>query len=569
MKKVLIKALACALPLTMLFSGCSKGTSTKTNADPSNTGKPSTWIADRHVVVRAFSGDLGKTLPEDQKNNAIAKKIKELTGIELEFQYTAGTSSLDVLTTSIAAGDLPDLIQYYLNDSSRPEFPVVLKAAREGMFTDVAPLLKNTKVYSNYFKDGYLPDDTKNNVMFRPEFNGSVYMVHMNIPRENGSNDQPYRGGMYIQKSIVDALKIDPKSIKTQDQLYDLLKKIKEGNFKDANGKPVYPMGPRYWGGTMSSAQFVTSNYFFGVSNGFNIQNGKVVHEAETDYVFKQIDFFKTMLKEGLINPEFFTMDSTRAAEVSLSNSSAIIADVHNFMDIFKNADYLPLGPLNNWNGDDYNYSKAKSGYAAWSIPKTTKNPEEIVKLLDFLATKEGKLLWQYGIEGDHYDMVNGKPVPKQKMFDLLKSDDKKARMNTGIWMSGQGTNWFEFLGNTDCDNVKDFGELNYGDSTNPTQYEYAMKLYNYNPPKIKYIDGFSALGYLPELKDVEPKLKPLVVEQGYNDIRVKAIFAKTDEETKKIIDSYRAQLKAAGIEKFEQYLEDLYKKNPKSINFY
>ncbi len=568
MNKILKKALACALPLTMLLSGCSTSTKTNTTADPSNGGKPSTWIADRKIVVRAFIDDLGTTLPDDQANNPIAKKIKELTGVSVEFQYTAGTSDLDVMTTSIAAGDLPDLIVYYLNDSSRPEFPVVLKAAREGMFTDVAPFLKNTNVYSKYLKDGYLPEDTKNNVMFRPEFNGAAYMVHMYIPREEGSNDQPYRGGMYIQKSIADALKIDPKSIKTQEQLYDLLKKIKEGNFKDSNGKPVYPMGPRYWGGTMSTAQYVTSNYFFGVSNGFNIQNGKVLHEAETDYVYNQIDFYKKLLKEGLINPEFFTMDSTRAAEVSLNNSSAIIADVHNFIDIFKNADYLPLGPLNNWTGDDYSYSKGKSGYCAWSIPKTTKNPAEVVKFLDFLATKEGKQLWQYGIEGENYDLVSGKPVPKQAMFDLIKAGDNKVLKNTGIWMRGQGTNWFEFIGNTDVDNKADFGELNYGDSANPKQYDYAMKLYNYNLPKIKYIDGFSALGYLPDLKDVEPKLKPLVSEQGYNDIRVKAIFAKSDDESRKIIESYRAQLKAAGVEKFEQYLEKLYKENPKSVNF-
>lgn len=98
----------------------------------------------------------------------------------------AGEQLLEGLTAGLATGDLPDVIVSYLNHSGRPEMPVLLKAAREGMFTDLTPYLKDTKIYSKYFEDGYLPVDTKNGVMFRPEFNGSAYFVHMRINREGG-----------------------------------------------------------------------------------------------------------------------------------------------------------------------------------------------------------------------------------------------------------------------------------------------------------------------------------------------------------------------------------------------
>ena len=575
MKRKLALLLAVALIITVMFAGCggdknensSGDTSSGQKSESSSSDKPDTWIADRHIVGRAFIDDLGVSLPEDQLNNPVAKKLKELTGMSIEWQYTAGTSDLDVLTTAIAAGDLPDLIVYYLNDSSRPEFPVVLKAAREGMFTDVAPLLKNTKIYSKYFEEGFLPSDTRDNVMFRPEFNGACYIVHMRIPREPGSNDYPMIGGMWLQKSIADALNIDPRTIKTQDQLYDLLKRIKAGGFKDANGNEVYPLGPRIWGGSFNA--HVVNNYNFGVSTGFNLLDGKVVHEAETDYVFKQIEFYQKLLAEGLIHPEYFTIDPTRAEELSLNNSAAIIGDAHNYLEIFRNTEYLNVGPLYDYKGENKTYRKGKSGYAAWSIPSTTKNPEEIVKFLDFLATKEGKMLWMYGIEGEHYDMVDGKPVVRQEMLDLMESD-RKAANNTGIFMDGNGACWLNFIGGTDVDNISDFGELSYGENRNPDQYAFANKMYEYNPPKnIVYYEGFSSFGFLQELPDIEPQLKPLIDEQAYTEVRVKAIFSGSMDEARKIIESYRKQLKNAGIDEFKEFLLTKYQENPNQIDFH
>ena len=61
---------------------------------------------------------------------------------------------------------------------------ILLKAAREGMFHDLTPMLKETKIYSKYFEEGYLPKDTKDNIMFRDEFNDASYFVHMSMPRE-------------------------------------------------------------------------------------------------------------------------------------------------------------------------------------------------------------------------------------------------------------------------------------------------------------------------------------------------------------------------------------------------
>ena len=113
------------------------------------------------------------------------------------------------------------------------------------MFADVSEYMKNSEVYSKYYEDDYLPDDTKNNIVFRDDLDG-VYLWQMNIDEIDRSleydADEEYVGGMYIQKAIADDLGIDTTAINTQEDFYDLLVKIKEGGYTDDNGNAVYPL---------------------------------------------------------------------------------------------------------------------------------------------------------------------------------------------------------------------------------------------------------------------------------------------------------------------------------------
>ena len=67
----------------------------------------------------------------------------------------------------------------------------------------------------------------KNGVMFRPEFNGFSYFIHMNIQREGGYEERKYVGGPFIRKDIAEAFKVDPRTIKATDQVYELAKRSK------------------------------------------------------------------------------------------------------------------------------------------------------------------------------------------------------------------------------------------------------------------------------------------------------------------------------------------------------
>ena len=82
-----------------------------------------------------------------------------------------------------------------------------------------------------------------------------------------------------------------------------------------------------------------------------------------------------------------------------------------------------------------------------------------------------------------------------------------------------------------------------------------------------KLVPGLNASAYLSvdELAPVKTQMDLL----NWDEVLTQAFFAKSEDEVKSIIESFRAQLKAAGIEQFETYVENLYKENPEAVNFY
>ncbi|BFH68118.1 MAG: extracellular solute-binding protein [Paenibacillus dendritiformis] len=560
MKRKWGKWAALLLAIMMLVSACSGGGSGSKPgkdsgaADGDQGEKPATWIADRTIKGRIFMNGVMNDISDNQIDNEVAQKIKELTGITLEWENTPANSSLEGLTAGLATGDLPDVIVSYLNHSGRPEMPVLLKAAREGMFTDLTPYLKETKIYSKYFEDGYLPVDTKNGVMFRPEFNGSTYFVHMRINREGGQENRKWVGGPHIRKDIAEALNVDPKSITTSEQLHELAKKIKAGNFKDANGKEVYPVGPRYWGGNDNS--YIYSDLRWGDEGFFRDSDGAIKHESQTEYPMKRIEFVQKLLNEGLIHPEYYTMDETRATEGALNGSFAIISDMHNYLEFNKDMHYLPLGPLDSVEGPYQMRLTYKSGYNIWAIPATTERPEEIVKFADFLASREGKLLWQYGIEGRDYTLdEKGNPIVKQEVIDLKKQDPKAAQQ---LAFQGVGDTWGEYLGNTDLDPAADFGEAEYGNAAFPAENEGPNNIADYFGWDEKYKnakiqDGYGPLSFLGEYEK-GTELKTAL--DYYNESLIRAYYAKSRTEAAKIMESVNKQLEAADLQGYIQLLE-------------
>lgn len=532
--------------------------------------KPDTWIADRVIQVQAYVDDIGSSLPDDQLNTPVMQELKKRTGMQIEFLYTPGENDRSVMTAHLATGNLPDMIVSYLNNSTRPEFPILLRAARDGMFENLAPYLKDTKVYSKYMDRGYLPADSYDNITWRKEFDGAAYFFHLSIDAEDTSTlwipEEEYIGGMYIQRAIAEDLGIDVKTIDSTEKLYQLLTQIKEKGFTDVNGNTVTPLGPKYWGGSADALDYVVTDLHWGVSGGYNLTDeGKVLHEAQTDWAMKKIDFIKKLLDEGLMHKEFFTIDETRAKELASNKAVGIIADIHNYVDlIYSSDDWIPLGPINDYRGVHGKITTGKGGYGQWAVPEGTPNPEEIVKLMDYLSTREGQMLMLYGVEGVSYDLVDGMPVLKPEVEAAMAAGETKTLQNKyGAAFDGSGVYGLSYL-ITDVQNTKYFGEPRPGAKEGGT-FARAVQIATDYPQTYRLVPGLRANAFLTELPEVNAKVSLL----NYNEVLVQAAYADSREKAVQIIESFRKQLDETGIAQFEELVEKLHEENPNLVMFY
>ncbi|TQR05519.1 extracellular solute-binding protein [Psychrobacillus soli] len=553
MKKLTYKLLSVLLVSILLLTACTNDKEAISHEKPE--GAPDTWIADRTVKGLVFMSD-GDVSAE--MNPEIAAELKEKTGITLELQGITVESSTEALTSGLASGDLPDFIAYYLDHSGRPEMQILLKGAREGMFHDLTPMLKETNIYSKYFEEGYLPKDTKDNVMFRDEFNDSSYFVHMSIPREAGTVTRKYVGGPYILKDIVDQLGINPAEIDTTEELREVAEQIKAANLKDVNGKPMTPIGPTAWGGADRDAIFNDLVWSGATGEKFlKDTDGTIKHESQTEYGLQRVNFIRGLLEDGLLHPEFFTMEENRAKEGIVNKSFGIVSDMHNYVVQNNDMKYIPLGPIDTVEGDYQMQLNYKSGYAGWSIPKTTEHPEDIVKLADFLASREGKLLSHYGIEGRDYTLdEQGNPLVKKEVLEL-KENDPEAAAKLGF--RGVRSYWAEHLGYTDMDNLADFGEFEYGARVAGEDIQAAEKIlqmWNYDEKfqNAKVIDGSTPKSFIFEFQNGD---NLNIALDTYNENLLRAYYSKSSEEAKKILNDSKIQLEKAGLNDYINLIQE------------
>lgn len=532
--------------------------------------KPDTWIADRVIQVQAYVDDIGGSLPDDQLNTPVMQELKKRTGMQIEFLYTPGENDQTVMTAHLATGNLADMIVSYLNNSTRPEFPILLRAARDGMFTDLAPYLKDTKVLVKYMDPEYLPADSYENITWRKEFNGAAYMMHLSIDAVDTSTqwipEEEYLGGMYIQRAIAEDLGVDVRAVNSTEQLYELLKQIKEKGYTDVSGNPIVPLGPKYWGGSVDALDFILTDLHWGVSGGYNLtEDGKVLHEAETEWAMKKVSFIKKLLDEGLMHKEFFTIDETRARELCVNKGVAVIGDIHNYVDlVYSSDDWIPLGPINDYKGVSGKITTGKRGYGQWAIPETTENPEEIVKLMDYLATREGQMLMLYGVEGVSYDLVDGMPVLKPEVEAAIASGDTNTLQNKyGAAFDGSGVYGLAYL-LTDIQNQNYFGESRPG-ATEGGTFARSVEIARDYALTYRLVPGLRANAFLTELPEINAKVSLL----NYNEVLVQAAFAESEAKAQEIIESFRKQLKEAGIEEFEAFVEKLHEEHPNLVMFY
>ncbi|MEV0147493.1 MULTISPECIES: extracellular solute-binding protein [unclassified Nonomuraea] len=329
--------------------------------------------------------------PKGEMQQAVEKFI----GKKLQINWVPNAEYTDKINVTLASGNLP---QVMVVDPKNPSF---VKAAQAGAFWDLTDKLDK---YPNL-------KQADPRTAMNASVNGKIYGLYRMRPQ--------LRSAVLIRKDWLE--KVGLKLPETVDDLYDIAKAFAEKD-PDGNGKKdTYGLIiPKWPGNYATSSPYDVLETWFGAPNGWGERNGKLVPGFDTPEFLEANKFLKKMVDEGLVNPDFATLDSAKWNEPFHQGKGGIIIDVNirsrALLDLFREDDPENYGDKvamvgNLKRSDGQKFSSPFTGYndtlaISKQSVRTEADLDNLLKALDKLATKEGQVLLQNGIEGRNFKVA-------------------------------------------------------------------------------------------------------------------------------------------------------------------
>ncbi|MGI2294346.1 extracellular solute-binding protein [Paenibacillus sp. GXUN7292] len=529
-------------------NGASPTVSPKTNAESGGSSDDKPEEVTLKLLV-AWQG-LSFLAPSDLVNNPVAQVIKEKTGVTLDVEWIT-IPEIERLNLLFATGNMPDMVMAPYWGGQDVHTVAIKKAAREGL---IMPLNDLINQYGPNMKDAFtvgVASDFSENDLEDASFNGEHYFLPMHTPLSPDDTTQ-WAYNVFVRKDILEALNVKPSDIRHSEDLYPLLQKIKEGDFKDTAGRPVIPSGAWQNGWNYSSMlnSFSENNF-----TAFTKIDGEYRHGIFSELTDKRVLFMRKLVSEGLFDPEAFRQNDTVAKEKMATGRVAMVSAHYPHMNTVLSQslyvdhpemEYVPVGPIVDANGEntmvESKVLKGQSGVPGLFITSDSKNAEAAMRYLNFINSEEGKLLAYLGIEGEHWTMdANGQPKHTEQFLSNAKNDPSYA-VNQGIGsvytlgVYGLPNRMFTAAGDTaDIDGL----------------YETAKNIYG-----LTVVDGYRLSYFNDEYPEFD-KIQMLLDSNTQRDIIESAFFAGNDEKALQILNDYREQLIKGGIQEYEAFMNE------------
>lgn len=367
------------------------------------------------ITFTMFVAGPGEAPPADNK---IVKKIAELTGVTIDYEFLVGDMEQKV-GIMVASGDYPDLIGA---GQARGRF---LNAGSFAALDDYLPNYPNLWKHYEPFMDRLRSVSPDNKVYILDIWSRQYWLKDGQDDFYEGDYNGP---AFWIQK---DVLAWDGYTYpKTPDEFFDLLERYAKAN-PTIDGQPVLPFEVH----SQDWRSFCLKNAPQHLIGGRN--EGDVVVNPDTlaveiyqnkDYAMNYYKKLNEAFKKGLINPETFTRNYDQYLSViSTGRVLAMFDQQWNFADGENvltsegkiNRTYVPVGI--SYSGEPVPYGRVRNegiiGGNGMGISTKCKDVERAMQFMDQLLEEDVHKLLYWGIEGEDYYVENGRyrRTPEQK----------------------------------------------------------------------------------------------------------------------------------------------------------
>ena len=364
-------------------------------------------------------------------DNLVSKTITEETGVNINFVTPIGNEA-EKLNALIASDTLPDIITlgyweeqvdeiiekdmaYALNelaDEYDPYFWQIVDPAIVNWYTE-----EDGNIYA-YPNSAVSPQDLEEN--------------------ENLGSNQTF----LVRKDIYEA--IGSPDMTTPEGFKAAVEKAAE-MFTEVDGKPLIPVGSHIFDqeGNVSFDKYLMN--FLAIPWEVD---GKLYDRYTDDEYIRWLKMFRELGEEGLLANDIF-VDTRTQMEEKLSEGRYFCM-LYQYTDMLSQqrilfekdpeSIYIAVeGPRNSRGDDPTLPSTSINGWTVTMISKNCKNPERAIAFMDYLMSEHGQMIIYLGVEGITYDMVDGVPVLKEDVKELLDTDretyDKIYGADDAYWM--------------------------------------------------------------------------------------------------------------------------------------
>lgn len=560
-KKIMAAALTAAM-LTGCLAGCG-GSEAETNENnPGGTETAEAGEIDRseYYEVTIYGDGVDPKFAEMQEQNPLFVAIKEKFNMGFKFEKIPGDAK-EFGALKLAGGDYPEVIRLY--DSS-----LIKSYVEADALIELGPLMEQ-----------YGPNFKASNEELLPTWkmlsgvNDDKIWVYTSWEPDRKIGTSSPRLEFVVRSDI-----LEEQGWPELNTEKDLLNVLEQGlkDHPETDGKPTVGLSvPMAWGDigmlvvqgihTLGSPSLDVFNQ--SVWGGYDYNQGKFV-DVKRDPAFKEgMKFWNDAWKRGVLDKEAVT-DTTDTFTEKMSQGRPLAgyyavwgADGFNatFAQEGRDYRYVPVSIMLESQierGDSkYQFTLSPSAHSAMAITKNAKHPERIMEVLDWLATEEGKLLYGWGVEGEHYTVENGKRVATPEFMDKYYNDpDYKhsfggPRGNAGLgFVNGFDENGQIYTIENDPDVVAAAMDPIVKNVYEQYGYSNIYEMYR-NNPKIKFDDTKSS-----DIKTItatltDDQIKTVEkVKSVSADYALKMILAETDEEFDQYLEEVIAETDELGL---------------------
>lgn len=380
MKKSL-KLISAAMSAALVLSACGGGGDVATNNSGNAAGEYT--ISEKPLELTMFFISDPKI-----ETTEVWQEVAKLTNVSLKTVSPPSAEQTQALNTMIMSGEIPDIvIAGNLKATANQYGP-------EGAFAKIDELVekyncKNLKAQ-----------------LERPEVHSFIKAPDDHVYYMCGVNPPTVAAGWFIRQDWLDALGLEtPTNV---DEYYNVLKAFRE---QDPNGNGKKDEVPYF-------SRFATPyelTVLWGAFTDWQQKDGKVFFGPAQEEFKVAIKNIAQWYKEGLIDKEIFTRGGKSRDKLLGENVGGSTHDwfgsTTQFNDILKDSvPGLRMVAFAPPTGKEYSVRDIAITQGA-AIGGNSENMEAAVKLLDFSFSEKGGYFANYGIEGKHYDMVDGVPT--------------------------------------------------------------------------------------------------------------------------------------------------------------